>query len=161
MPTFPDLARFQQSVKREPIVLPVRGKEYSFPPDIPLDTGLTITRLREEVNKFTLAVLANQQPNPNAELLDDASEAKLILDLIGPETWAQMQTDGLTWADAEQVGRTLIAWHLYGEDRARAVWSGGEDGPPAQGSSSAPRTTSQRGSTTSSSNSSRRRRNRR
>jgi hypothetical protein len=160
VPTFPDLARFEQSRAREPLTLPIKGKTYTFPVDIPADTGLTITRLREEVQAFTLATLAGQRPNPNAELLDDARESTLILDLIGAETWEQMKADGLKWPDIEHAGKTLIAWHVYDEDRALAVWTGGEADPPAEGSSSRPPTTSRRGSTTSSSRSSKRRKRR-
>lgn len=140
MPTFPEAARHHAEVNREPLVLPVRGKKYSFPVDLPLDTGLTITRLREEVQAFTLAVLAGSKPNPNAELLDDARHSKLIVDLIGAATLAEMVADKLPWSEAERVGNTLIAWHMYGEDRALATWNGGgDDNPPAGGPETGPK----------------------
>jgi hypothetical protein len=150
VPTFPDLARHQQETNREPLTLPVNGKDYVFPATLPLRTGITITRLREEVTAYTLASLAGLKPNPNAELLDDASESKLILDLIGPEKLAQLDADGLMWDDIQRVGKTLIAWHMYSEDTALSVWKGGvNDDPPALSSSSKPRRTSRSGSTTS------------
>lgn len=158
MPTFPASARHQAEVNREPLQLPVHGKTYSFPVALPLRTGLTITRLREEVQAFTLATLAGQKPNPNAELLDDARHSKLICDLIGEATLAEMAADGLPWDEVERVGNTLIAWHMHGEDSALRVWTGGDgDNPPARGPETGP-ASSPRTSTTSGNSSKRKRR---
>lgn len=150
MPTFPDLARFQQSVNREPLTLPINGKTYEFPPDIPLRAGITIARLREEVAQIAISRALGTPPNPNAELLDDFSETTLMKDLIGDDVLKQMEADGLKWTgEVERVGKTLIQWHLFNEDAARAVWEGaGEPNPPVQGPTAGPEN-SPRTSTTS------------
>jgi hypothetical protein len=152
MPTFPASSRHQAEVNNEPLTLPVGDKTYSFPVALPFRTGLTITRLREEMQAFTLATLAGHRPNPNAELLDDARESKLIRDLIGEATLAEMEADGLLWSDVERVGKTLIAWHVFDEDRALAVWTGGDEQDPPQGPATGP-ANSPRTSTTSGKNS--------
>lgn len=150
MPTFPELTRFQQSLNNEPIELPVDGKTYSFSPDIPADTGLTIMRLREETTKFTIAIIAGQTPDPNAELLDDKSEALLIRDLLG-DTLAEMTADGLRWPKIERVGKTLIAWHIFGAEHALKTWTGGGDAdPPAPSPATGSSRNSRSSSTTTS-----------
>ncbi len=150
MPTFPDLARFQQSLNKEPLDLPIGGKVYSFSPDIPADDGLQIMRLREETSKFTLAIIAGQKPNPNDELLDDASEALLIRNLLG-DRLAEMEADGIKWPEIERAGKTLIAWHVFGADQALATWTGGGDAdPPAVSPETGSSKSSQSSSTTNS-----------
>lgn len=133
MPAFPDLARFEQSLDKEPLDLPVNGKVYSFSPDISARAGLTIMRVREETQKITLAVLAGQKLDLNAELLDDQSEGVLIRELLGDRI-AEMEADGLTWTEIERAGKTLIAWHIFGAESALRTWTGGGDAnPPARG----------------------------
>lgn len=150
MPTFPDLTRFQQSLNHEPLELPIGGKTYAFSPDIPADAGLTIMRLREETQKFTLAIIAGQKPDPNAELLDDKSEGLLILELLG-DTYAEMKADGLKWPVIERAGKTLMAWHIFGAEQALATWTGGGDAdPPAKGPATGRSKNSRNSSTTNS-----------
>ncbi|SER95067.1 hypothetical protein SAMN05216188_11844 [Lentzea xinjiangensis] len=150
MPTFPDLARFQQSLNREPLELPIGGKTYSFSPDIPASAGLTIMRVREETSKITLAVIAGQKLDLNAELLDDKSEAILIRDLLG-DRLAEMEADGLTWTEIERAGKTLIAWHIFGADQALATWTGGGDADPPVKAPATGRSRSSRSSSTTTS----------
>lgn len=157
MPTFPDLDRFLSEAADEPLVLPIRGRRYTFTAAIPIEAGLRLTRAREEVEKYARALASGEQPDPDLTLLDDASEAVLLRQLIGPDNLAKMEADGITWPEARRVGLTLMAWHLAGPDAALAAWQGqieaGDARPPVNSSSSSDLRTSPSGSTTTRSHS--------
>lgn len=150
MPTFPDLTSLQSEVDGEALTLPVRGTAYTFSGRISIETGLRLTRIREEINLYAQALARGEQPDPDMEMLDDARETKMIRDLIGSDNLAAMQADGVTWPELKHIGETLLAWHLSGADAALTAWvgTGGDARPPAEAdSSSSPPKKSRSGST--------------
>jgi hypothetical protein len=115
-----------QLFKIQPIKLPIKGKVYEFPGSVSGRTGLLLHRMTEAV-----ASMQDGRPLPEvddgAEILDDAEEVNLRAEVLGT-TERQMIDDGLPKAFIDHVFKTLITWHQFGEDVAKAVW---EDVPGA------------------------------
>ncbi len=95
----------------EPVVLPIRGKEYSFPGEVSARTWLLLQRLAEQW----------QSAAPDDEVVDDTTEAELRAELMG-DTLQEMLDDGLTSAHVKAVLYTLLAFHLGGREAAEVVW---------------------------------------
>lgn len=115
-----------QIFKIQPLRLPIRGTVYEFPGSVSGRTGLLLHRMTEAV-----AAMQDGQPVPEYdeqdEILDDDEELNLRKEVLGA-TEAQMVNDGLPKAFIEHVFKTLITWHQFGEEVAKAVW---EDVPGA------------------------------
>jgi hypothetical protein len=109
----------------QPIELPIRGKNYRFPGSISARTGLLLQRMGAKADE---ARRAGQGPAElasaamDAEVLDDETELDLRRELMG-DTEAEMARDGLTTAHTGHVFRTLIVWHMAGEEAALAAWT--------------------------------------
>lgn len=109
----------------QPIRLPIRGKTYEFPGSIPARTGLLLQRMGAKADE---ARRAGQGPEGlaaaamEAEVLDDEAEMDLRRELMG-DTEVEMARDGLSTAHTSHVFRTLIVWHMAGEEAALAAWT--------------------------------------
>lgn len=138
MLTFPDLAAFENEINGGGITLPIAGKQYVFSGSIPARTGLTLAKIREQVEA------AGKDADDNQVLLTDQAETVVMQDLIGDQ-WDVMEADGVPWPMFRHVYITLFTWHMVGPDAAMRVWSAdlgveGDARPPARGTSQAPRT---------------------
>jgi hypothetical protein len=107
----------------EPIRLPIRGKTYSFPGSIPARTGLLLQRLGAAADKARTSIKAGAA-NPAelaAEVFSDSEETDLRAEIMGPAE-QEMADDGLTTAHTSHVFRTLMVWHMAGEEAAMKAW---------------------------------------
>ena len=109
----------------EPLVLPRRGKDYSFPGEISADTWLKVQRLGAR------AVRAAKDPNykPSDEAVSDVDQDTLLSELCGPAL-DEMTADGFTNLELSAVLGTLIAFHFSGREQAEAIWNNSGN-PPA------------------------------
>lgn len=117
----------------EPIRLPIRGKTYEFPGSIPARTGLLLQRMgamAEQARQAGAGPAGLAKAAMEAEVLDDQAEMDLRRELMG-DTEAEMARDGLTTAHTAHVFRTLMVWHMAGEEAAMYAWE-------RQGNSSTP-----------------------
>ena len=141
--SFKDLDSF---FKIQPIRLPIRGKTYSFPGSVSGRTGLLLHRMTE------MAEDAKSGAKPEVlgqEVLDDAAEIDLRAEVLG-DTSAEMIADGLPSAFIEHAFHTLIVWHQFGEEVAKAVWLDVPGAPkaPADRKAKSRKATSGKASTT-------------
>jgi hypothetical protein len=155
--TFPDLSRYVIETSGETLSLPINGITYEFTADLSLDLGLRIMELRAEGDRVISAFRNDEKsaPHPDTvQLLDDQSQAELFNELIGPDTLAEMKTNGVRTSEWLRVGETLFAWHMVGPDAALHVWTtsteaGDAEDPPAETPVKPTKTVaSRRGSTT-------------
>ena len=114
--TFRDLTEF---LVVKPIVLPIAGKDYSFPGEISARLWLQLQRL----NAQAAAAMAGEDYDPGAEIIDDETESEISKELLG-DALQEMLADGRTSSQIRAVFQTLHAWHTQGEDIAEAVWNG-------------------------------------
>jgi hypothetical protein len=134
--TFPDLSTFDhfvtQSVTADPLVLPIRGRTYSFDP-ADLTTGAMLMLQRVEVESVEIArkIAAGEEIDPNVIVMNDDEEAQFGIELIGKANLDQMSADGVKWPETQHVMATLMAWYLHGDKAALAIWSGGKENKPA------------------------------
>lgn len=118
---FEDLDSF---FKIQPFVLPIRGKKYKFPGSVSGRTGLLLHRMTEVAE----AVKSGKDaPDLRQEILDDSGEIDLRREIMG-DTEREMIKDDVPAQYIGHAFHTLIVWHQYGPNVARAVW---EDVPGA------------------------------
>lgn len=143
MSTFPELRAFRSEVDGDPLVLPIRGTEYAFSKSIPMRAGIMLVEAQAIVKSA-----AAEGREPDEQPFTAADEQQLRRDLIGDQ-WDRLLADGVHAAEVEHVYRTLVTWHLSGEDAARLVWTDGQgnDASPPASSASTARTTSRSSST--------------
>jgi hypothetical protein len=103
-----------------PLVLPIRGKEYSFPGEISARSWLRLQRLSEQMNGGADA---------DDLALGDEEEAALEAEMFGGLK-DELIADGLTGSHIRIVFYTLIAFHLSGRTVAETVWNNAGE-PPA------------------------------
>jgi len=134
---FRDLDEFLVS---EPIVLPIRGKEYSFPGpgDVSADLWLRLQRLSNQMQRAQESARKGEAFDPDEEVVSDSDQEAMMDEMFGG-TEQEMIDEGLSSAHIKAVFYTLIAWHLSGEDAALAVWN-------SQGESPAPNRATRRAS---------------
>jgi hypothetical protein len=151
MSAFRDLDEF---LIDEPIRLPIRGKTYEFPGSIPARTGLLLQRLGAAAEKASASIKAGTANATElaAEVFSDSEETDLRAEMMG-DTEQQMADDGLTTAHTTHVFRTLMVWHMAGEEAAMKAWEavGPQPAPnrAARRASKASATTTRRPASTS------------
>ena len=94
-----------------PIVLPIHGKDYSFPGpgDISARTGLLLQRISATGGEDDAVVLTDKEDNDlRREVFGGLEDA--------------MVADGLTFAQIRAAYFTLIACHLYGLEAGEHAW---------------------------------------
>jgi hypothetical protein len=104
----------------KPLVLPIRGKEYSFPGEISADLWLKVQRLGAVAQKSA----RGEEVDTNVEIDQDA----FMAELCGP-TLDEMRADGVTSEQIKRVFATLVAYHSSGAELALAVWNGQGEAP--------------------------------
>lgn len=122
---FRDLDEF---LEVEPLVLPIRGKEYKFPGEISARAWLLVQRLGERYERARRDKEAGREPDPDEEVLSDGDESMLRAEMFG-DVEEEMTADGLTSAHMKRVFLTLIAFHLSGVEAAEAVWNNVGEAP--------------------------------
>lgn len=125
MPRFAPLSEFLA----EPLVLPVRGREYSIAP-VDGETGLRLTARFDATKKKAAA-----SDDPEEEVLDDEEEVVTYRMALG-DTYDQMVADHVPYKMIKFVASAAIVWHIYGEKAAALFWETGGD-PKWQPSDSA------------------------
>jgi hypothetical protein len=133
---FRDLDEFLEA---EPLVLPIRGKDYSFPAEISARTWLRVQRLGPELNRAVAASQAGEPFDADAEALSDIDSDELLTELCG-DALEEMLDDGVTSAQLKVVLATLLVFHLSDRDQAEAIWN-------ARGETPAPNRAARRSST--------------
>ena len=116
--TFRDLDEF---LVVEPLILPIGGKDYSFPGEVSARSWLLLQKvsrqLRYDVSDEEVAIT-------------DVEETALKSEMFG-EAEQEMARDGCTSAQMQAVFQTLLAYHLSDRDRdtAEAVWNSQGEAP--------------------------------
>lgn len=131
----------------KPIRLPIRGKVYEFPGSVSGRTGLLLHRMTEQVEQLKAG--AKFDEDAQQEILDDAAETNLRAEILG-DTEREMIDDNIPSLYIDHVFKTLITWHQFGEDIAKAVWEDVPGAPkaPEDRKAKRPRGTSGKASTT-------------
>lgn len=129
MATFPDLASFDhfvtETVTADPLVLPIRGRSYSFDPGkITAGAYLKMQRVEQETRQIAAKIARGEKIDPNIIVMDDESERRFGIELLGQANLNQMVDDGLLWTEVQHVMSTVMAYYLAGERAALAIWSG-------------------------------------
>lgn len=109
----------------EPLVLPIRGKDYSFPGEISARTWLLLQTVAEKAQQ---ARSAEDGGSLDDVAIPDDVEQGLKAELLG-DAEQEMIDDGLTSAHLKAVMMTLIAFHLQGREAAEAVWEAQGEAP--------------------------------
>jgi hypothetical protein len=113
----------------EPVVLPIRGKDYAFPGQVSARTWLLLQDLAEREQRARKAIVDGENIDLDEVVVPDDVEDHLMDELLG-EAKQEMIDDGLTSSHFKAVLYTLIAYHLEGRDSALEVWtSRGNRGP--------------------------------
>lgn len=114
----------------EPVVLPIRGKDYAFPGQVSARTWLLLQDLAEREQRARKAIVDGENIDLDEVVVPDDVEDHLMDELLG-EAKQEMIDDGLTSSHFKAVLYTLIAYHLEGRDSALEVWNKqGESGAP-------------------------------
>lgn len=108
----------------QPVVLPIRGRAFTFPGSVSARQGLTLQRIQSIAIKAAKGELPEDEPR----FTDEEQEA--ILDaLLGDQK--EDLLDYATSTEYALVCRTLYNHHLFGRAVAEKVWN-------AQGEAEAP-----------------------
>jgi hypothetical protein len=122
---FRDLDEFLEA---EELVLPIRGKDYSFPGEISARTWLRVQRLAPQINDALAAERAGEPFDADAEALSDIDIEELLSELCG-ETLDEMLADGVTSSQLKVVLATLLVFHLADREQAEKVWNAQGEAP--------------------------------
>lgn len=97
----------------EPIVLPIHGKDYSFPAVISGELWVKVQKVGGRLTAGDRTAIA----------VTDAEEDELLHELCG-DTLREMYADHITSVELQVVLTTLIAYHLSNDrEVAEAVWN--------------------------------------
>lgn len=114
----------------EPKVLPIRGKDYTFPPSISARSWLVLQDFAEKAQRASKATADGEEVDLDDVVIPDDVEDSLKEELLG-DAEQEMIDDGLTSDHVRAVFMTLTAWHLQGREAAEMVWNRqGEVGAP-------------------------------
>jgi hypothetical protein len=121
---FGDLADF---LAIEPKRLTILGTEYEFPGDVSAQTFLFLEHMMGAAAAAGVAQREGREITPRKVLLDDTEEMDLRGELFG-DAAQQMLDDEVPNPYQQRALVTLMTWHVYGKDAARAVWRGDASG---------------------------------
>jgi len=122
---FRDLDEF---LAPEPLVLPIRGKDYVFPAEISGATWLRVQSLGAQVQQAVRARDAGEEFDPDVTAISDMDQDELLAELCG-DTLKEMLDDGLTSTHLKAVLATLMAFHMSDRESAEAVWNASGEAP--------------------------------
>ena len=111
-----------------PVVLPIRGKDYSFPGEISGRTWLKVHSLSGQVQQAIATQKAGGKFDPDVEAISDMDQDELLAELCG-DTLQEMIDDGLTSAHLDAVMAALMAFHMADRGTAEAVWNASGEAP--------------------------------
>lgn len=99
--------------------LPIGGRLHDFPDRISAASGLVLLRLSQRAQADPDA--AANADKIASELLDDAGWEALQTEVLGKPA-EEFIADGLTGDHVSHVFKTLMTWHLHGQDAAEKAW---------------------------------------
>lgn len=118
--------------RAKPIVLPIRGRDYTFPGsgDIAASTWLKLQDFGELTASAAVAKRDGKDVELDAELLTELDQRQLMRELCGDEL-QRMLDDGVSGNELRSVLKTLMAAHMFSEELAEMVWNqqGEAEGP--------------------------------
>ncbi len=117
---FRDLDEFLTS---PPVVLPIHGKQYSFPGTITARSMLRLQTLQSQVNR----VLYGEGLDPDEVMVSDEEQERLDAELFGG--LKEELLDFLTSEQLKVISGTLICYHLNGREQAEALWNAQGEAP--------------------------------
>src|SRR5664279_2034800 len=130
---FRDLDEF---LTAEPLVLPVKGKDYEFPGEISAKSWLLVQRLGAVADA---ARKAGEDFDPNEEVLNDVDQTSLMSEIFGGVD-EELSADGVGSAAMNHIFFTLMIFHLQDRDAAEVYWnSAGETPGPNRAERRAPK----------------------
>lgn len=106
----------------EPLVLPIRGRDYAFPGEVSGRTWLKVQALGKQYEAAQRARSQGGSVDLEAEVVSDLDEEAFLRELCGP-TLDEMLEDGVTSEELKLVLATLVAYHLSDLETAEAVWN--------------------------------------
>jgi len=138
---FKDLADF---LVVEPVVLPIRGKEYAFPGSVSARLWLQLNNIKEQLELAGRAEAEGKDFSPDQEAISDESEGEMMAEMFGGVD-EEMVADGCNSVELDRVKHTLIAYHLSGGNlsAAEAVWERSGKAPASNRAARRSKTTGQ------------------
>ena len=108
----------------EPLVLPIRGKEYTFPGQISAPIWLKLQSIGEQVQDAVSARDKGEDFEPDVEAISDMDQESLMAEFCGgPQTMKKI-IKGLTSEEFKHVLSTLMVYHMSGSrELAEAIWN--------------------------------------
>lgn len=110
--SFKDLDEFGEA----PIVLPIRGRDFTFPGSVSARIGLILQRTRAIATQ-----LAKGEIDPDTEAISDAESDAVNAALLGEA--AEDLLDYATTAEYNAVLRCLFNAQVYGREFAERIWN--------------------------------------
>jgi hypothetical protein len=113
---FRDLSEFLTDT---PKCLPIHGKLWEFPTRISAESGIVLLRIANTTQ--TASDGGEDGDALVAQVADAAQLQALQTELLGcdPE---DLIRQGWTMEEVAHVFKTLMAWHLYGQESAETAW---------------------------------------
>ena len=112
----------------EPLVLPIRGKQYALPGEVSAKLWLQLQRFNEQIQHAQRAAETGEEYDPDEVALNDEDQATMMREMLG-DVEAEMVADGCTSTEIRVVFFTCIAFHLSGREAAEAVWDAQGEAP--------------------------------
>jgi len=135
---FRDLNEF---LTAEPLVLPIRGKDYEFPGEISGRSWLMLQRLGAVADK---ARAEGEDFDPGVEVLNDLDQAELMSELFG-DAFDELGDDDPGSMAMNIIFPTLMIYHLKDKETAEEFWNAAGN-PPAPNRAAKRKSAQSRGS---------------
>jgi hypothetical protein len=113
---FKDIDELLGSPKKQ---LPVHGRLYDFPDRISAATGTVLLRISQRAQADPAA--AEDADSIVADLLDDEGWVAVQEEILGRPA-LDFVAEGLTGDQVSHIFKTLMVWHLYGQEAAEKAW---------------------------------------
>ena len=99
--------------------LPVRGRLLDFPDRISAGSGLVLLRISQRAKAHPDQ--AADAESIVAGLLDEAGWEALQTEVLGKPA-EEFIADGLSGDETSHIFKTLMVWHLHGQEAAERAW---------------------------------------
>ena len=108
----------------EPIVLTVRGRDWTFPgatDDLPVAKGLQLLQYQQAIEANLDAVKRGEPAD--LDLISEAKQHDISKAIVGDDLYAEMLEE-LTAREFNHVTNTLLLHYMYGSEYAQQAWAG-------------------------------------
>lgn len=102
----------------EPLVLPIKGKTYSFPGEISARSWLTL----QSMSGLAAKVQQGEPLDPSDQEFSGSDATALIAEMVGGVD-KELAKDGLGSNALKLVFGTLVIFHLQGREMAEQFWN--------------------------------------